>query len=179
MFNKFRENIGYYFLEKKAEKVQRKPEFINLNQAKSIAVVANLDNMEKYKVIAEWVKELRQQGKNIFVAGLVENDEFKKFFEVGTSILLFSKKNITFFGKPKNIKHEEFIAQKFDILIDMSMSQNITIQNLVALSKANFKVGKYYDERSYADFMVNIKETDKFPYFVEQIKHYLTTINQN
>lgn len=179
MFNKLRDNIGYYFLVKKAARVQRNPEFINLNNAKSIAVVANLSNMEKYKVVAAFVNELRQQGKTIFVAAIVENDEFKKFFEVGTSVLLISKKNITCFGKPKNSKHKEFISHKFDILIDTSLSQNITIQHLVALSIASFKVGKYYDNCSYADFMINIKETDTFQFFIEQIKHYLTTINNN
>lgn len=178
MFRTVRENIGYYFLEKKVAKIKRNPEFINLKDAKTVALVANMDSVEKYKTISQFSEWLREQGKQVFVLALVENEEFKKFFAKGTSILFFSKKNTTWYGKPRNLKYEEFISKRFDILIDTSLTQIITVQYLVALSKARFKVGKFYERRSFADFMISLKPNDDLPYFIEQIKHYLTTINQ-
>jgi len=178
MFRRFKENIGYYFLEKKAAKIRRETAFINLKQAKSIAVIANMDSMEKYKVFSRFVEELQKENKRVFVLALVENEEFQKIFAKGTSILVFSKKNTTWYGKPRNIGYEDFIDEPFDILIDTSLKQIITIQYLVALSKARFKVGKFYDSRSYADFMITLKPDENLTYFIDQIKHYLTTINQ-
>ncbi len=178
MFRTLRENIGYYYLEKKIAKVKRSPTFLNLKDAKSIAIVANIDTIEKYKTTSDFITWLKQQGKTIFVLALVKNEELKKFFETGTSILFFSKKNITWYGKPRNIKYKEFIDKQFDILIDISMAQIITMQYLVGLSKAKFKVGKFYDSHAYADFMISLKPEDKLSFFIDQIKHYLTTINQ-
>ncbi len=178
MFRKLRENIGYYFLGKKAARIRRETAFINLKQAKSVAVIANMDNMEKYKVLSRFVEELQKEGKRVFVLALVENEEFQKFFAKGTSILVFSKKNTTWYGKPRNIRYEDFIDEPFDILIDTSLKQIITIQYLVALSKARFKVGRFAEQRSYYDFMINLKADDSLSFFITQIKHYLMTINR-
>jgi len=178
MFRTLKENIGYYFLEKKIGKIKRNPVFLNLKDAKSIAIVANMDTVEKYKIISKFVDSLKQEGKTVFVLALVKNEEFQKFFAKGTSILFFSKKNTTWYGKPRNIKYKEFIDNQFDILIDVSMTQIITMQYIVGLSKAKFKVGKFYEKRSYADFMITLKPEDKLSFFIDQIKHYLTTINQ-
>ncbi len=178
MFKELRENIGYYFLEKKIAKIKRDPAFLNLNDAKTIAIVANIDTIEKYKTISKFTEWLRQQEKSVFVLAFVKNEEFQKFFYRGTSILFFSKKNMTWYGKPRNIQYEEFINKPFDILIDTSLTQIITMQYLVGLSKAQFKVGKFYESRSYSDFMITLKPDDNLDYFIDQIKYYLTTINQ-
>ncbi len=178
MLRKLRENIGYYLLEKKAKKIKRNLAFLNLKDARTVVVIANIDDSEKYKVISKFVEWLRQQGKTVFVLALVKNEEFKKFFDRSSNILFFSKKNISWYGKPRNIKYEEFINKPFDMLIDTSLTQIISIQYMVALSKSRFKVGKFYERRVYSDFMVNLKESDNLSFFIEQIKHYLTTINQ-
>ena len=178
MFRIIRENIGYYFLEKKFAKVKRNSAFLNLRDAKTVAIVANIDTIEKYKVVSKFIGWLRQQGKTVFVLALVKNEELQKFFDRGTSILFLSKKNTTWYGKPRNVAYEEFIRKPFDILIDTSLTQIITMQYLVGLSQARFKVGKFYDSRSYADFMITLKSDDNLTYFIDQIKHYLTTINQ-
>ena len=95
MFRIIRENIGYYFLEKKFAKVKRNSAFLNLRDAKTVAIVANIDTIEKYKVVSKFIGWLRQQGKTVFVLALVKNEELQKFFDRGTSILFLSKKNTT------------------------------------------------------------------------------------
>jgi len=179
MFNKLKSKIGYWYLNRQASKVKRTAKFLNLSEAKEIAVIANIDTIEKYKIISEFIDWIREKGKNVFVVAFVENEEFKKFFEKEKSILFFNKKNITWYGKPRNIKYNEFLEKEFDILIDTSLHQIITFHYLVALSKAKLKVGKYSDKYDYYDFVIDVGDNEDFAFFINQIKHYLCLLNKN
>ena len=63
MFKTFRENIGYYILNKKAQKVHREAQFINIDNAKRIGIIANLDSIEKYKTVFSFIDWLHEQKK--------------------------------------------------------------------------------------------------------------------
>jgi hypothetical protein len=179
MFDKIKSKIGYWLLDKKAAKVKREVKFINLNDAKEIALIANIDGIDKYKIISEFIGWLRNKGKTVYVVAFVENDEFKNFFSKEKSILFFNKKNITWYGKPRNVKYNDFIDKEFDILIDTSLNQIITFHYLVALSKAKMKVGKYSEKYDYYDFVIDVGDNNDFAYFINQIKHYLCELNKN
>ncbi len=179
MFEKWKDKIGYWLLDRKASKIKREAKFINLSEAKDIAIIANIDGIEKYKAVSEFIKWLRDKGKDVFVVAFVKNDEFKEFFKGEKSILFFSKKNITWYGKPRNIKYSEFISKEFDILIDLSLNQIITFHYLVAMSKAKLKVGKYGERFDYYDFVIDIGDKNDLSFFISQIKHYLCELNKN
>ncbi len=178
MFRSIKEKIGYWLLDNQAEKVKRNPAFINLEEAKNIAIISNIDSIEKYKIISNFIKWLRSKNKDVFVIAFVENEEFKSFFEKEKSILFFNKKNITWYGKPRNIKYQDFIEKEFDLLIDTSLHQFITFHYLVAMSKARLKVGKYCEKYAYYDFMIDVGNNNDFKFFIDQIKHYLCDLNK-
>jgi len=178
MLQKLKENIGYYFLERKITKVERIPAFLNLEEAKTIGIIAHIVTIEDNKIILEFVKWLQQKNKQIHILVLLDNEELTHTFPAGNFNLFFSKKNLSWFGKPRKIQYESFIQTPFDILIDTTLLPIMTIQYIFGLSKARFKVGKFYEEHAYADFMIRLKPDDTLPFFIEQIKHYLTQINQ-
>jgi hypothetical protein len=179
MFKTFRENIGYYILNKKAQKVHREAQFINLDNAKRIGIIANLDSIEKYKTVFSFIDWLHEQKKLVYIVSFIDNEGYKSFFPRTSTHLFFSKKNITWFGKPKNLDYKNFIDQPFDILIDTSLKQILPFHYLVALSKARFKIGRHSAMHKYYDFTIDLKdENEDIHFFIEQIKHYLQLINK-
>jgi len=179
MLNEIKNKIGYWLLNRKASKIKRNVKFVNLYEAKEIALIVNIESIDDYKVVSDFIKWLRSNGKQVFVIAFVKNFEFKEFFKGEKSILFFSKKNITSYGKPKNIKYNNFITKEFDILIDLTLNQFISFHYLVVMSKAKLKVGKYGERYNYYDFVIDLKEKKDLQFLINQIKHYLCEINKS
>lgn len=176
--NKLKLKIASFVLNRKSKKSVRKKQFINLDNAKNIGIISNNQNEKSNDVIKEFVNFLSQKNIQVYVVEFInkkiKNDNYlkKKGFN------FFSLKDINWYYKPKSIIVDEFINNDFDILIDLSLNNNcFPIQYINALSKAKFKVGKFYESPNYYDFMINIDTNNDLKFFIEQIKHYLTMIN--
>ena len=177
--NKFKLRIASFVLNKKIKKNVITKQIVNLNNAKTIGIVFNNQNQKSNDIIKEFVSFLSQKNIQVYIVEFinkkVETDNYvKKGFNY------FSLKNLNWYYCPKSIIADEFINKDLDILIDLSLNNNcFPVQYIDALSKAKFKVGKFYETQNYFDFMININENNDLNFFIEQIKHYLTMINSD
>ena len=54
------------------------------------------------------------------------------------------------------------------------------VHNARALSNARFRVGCFADDKTHCyDLMINLKDTDTLPEFIQKALHYLQIINTN
>ena len=178
--NKLKLKIASFVLNRKSKKSARKKQISNLNNATNIGIISNNQDEKSNDIIKEFVDFLSQKNIQVYVIEFInkkiKNDNYlkKKGFN------FFSLKDINWYYKPKSVIVDEFINNDFDILIDLSLNNNcFPIQYINAMSKAKFKVGKFYEAPNYYDFMINIDANNNLKFFIEQIKHYLTIINNN
>ena len=82
------------------------------------------------------------------------------------------------FGKIKNPGIAKFINQKFDLLLDISLSSAIELQYLRSLSNAQFKAGWTEVHPNYFDLSIDVSSRKEPAYLAEQLVYYLSELNK-
>jgi hypothetical protein len=72
---------------------------------------------------------------------------------------------------------EEFISKNFDILFDLSACNYFPLEYIIKLSIAKFKTGRYTEQDNDYDFMINTGENMDLVYLIEQLKNYISILN--
>ena len=91
----------------------------------------------------------------------------------------FSRKQTSWWLEiPKTQVVEDFIHQKFDILIDLTGQKNFPMIYVTALSEATFKVGYAGSSTNYFDLNIEFQDKPEASQMAEQILYYLKRINK-
>jgi hypothetical protein len=91
----------------------------------------------------------------------------------------FTRKQTTYWTEiPKAVLAEDFIHQKFDLLIDMTGQKLIPMIYITALSEASFKIGYSGNSVNYFDLNIEFGEQPDINQLVDQILYYLKRINK-
>ncbi|NJM15859.1 MAG: hypothetical protein HC896_11270, partial [Bacteroidales bacterium] len=81
---------------------------------------------------------------------------------------------------PISVTVESFIQTKFDILINLSLEPSYPIEYVVALSNAQFKVGKFEQDNLHLDLMIDLtKEMETFRTIQLELKKAKTGMGKN
>ncbi len=170
-------SIGEKILNSKMKKISRKRGIFNFTNAKTIGIVFNATTQKSFDEANNFIKLLEQKKIKVTSIGFVDSKEVRDFYRETLFMSYFSKKNINWYGKPRNERVEMFVNQDFDILIDLSIINEFPIKYISAMSLAKFKVGKQTENEKYLDFMIDISKKTETEYLIEQITHYLSMIN--
>jgi hypothetical protein len=88
----------------------------------------------------------------------------------------FGLDEINWYGKPTNPTVNDFLKRKYDLLLDLSQSDLFPVHYIFALSIAKFKITNNSIKAKYADFILQLENSDKLATYIAQIKHYLESI---
>lgn len=181
LLEKIKDYLGTVTLNKLLKKqTNRKASFCNINNAKSIGILFEINNESSYKQLLNFIKILREDYGIRKVKAIVfyqENESFSipltnQTFEYFTHSDLNWKREI----KPEISK--EFIDSNLDVLIDLTETFNIPLRNILIRSKSKLKIGRFSTQnQKYYDFMINSKHSN-FGEFTKETLRYLTMINE-
>ena len=90
---------------------------------------------------------------------------------------VFESKDFGWKGKIKNNDLQNFINYKFDVLISFYTVNEIELNQVTAMSQANFKVGISNDDERLYDLIIDIMPSD-FKNFKTEFKKYITILNK-
>ena len=177
MFRKFVSNwfkkrlFDYYQKQRRNAKIQ------TFNNSKSIGILWNpVDEggIEAYELLRKILKDKGIKALGIgHIYSKREKDTFTTIAHSGFS----NNVNVSWSGRPKTGDGVQFIQEKFDILIDLSIQKVLALQYILVHSPAAFKVGWESTEYNYYDFNIDVKEKPECRYLMEQIVYYLENIN--
>jgi hypothetical protein len=88
---------------------------------------------------------------------------------------MFTKSELTWYGKPDCEDANKFISQKFDVLIDMSRKSEYVFRYIATMSMAKFKIGGIQYKNDPFDLILLEKSGDTAK-FVSLIINFLSTI---
>ncbi len=166
-----RQKIALHILRRKTGKTTRNKTTMNFDKAASALLLIDGTDSTSKKEIDRFISFIKQN--NIQVECIYfYNTKEAPVAENATSTNL-SKKNLNFLGLPKQQEVEPILNKEYDILIDLSMTQYLALQSIVALSTARFKIGMLPGNSDHYDFMINLGESISVSAYIEQIKKYL------
>ena len=172
---------GRLLLKKEIKKSSKRNTVVcNLNTASSVALLMNISEEPDMRKITKFEKFLKAEFgiKKVFALGYYDNKkEEPNFLRSSISFDCLQRKDLSWNGVPSGNAYENFISEKYDILIDLTSYYNVPLRFVLLRSNAKFKVGRFSEESApYYDMMIDSKDGD-FEEFANQLVHYLTMIN--
>lgn len=159
-------------LNSKLSSVVREKKVFNLDSAQTVGILWEIDQQEAFVRVKN----------ELYLAGI--NATGLCYFPIKKAVIPaeingFSRKQTSWWLEiPRTQLVEDFIHQKFDILIDLSKQKSFPIIYATALSEATFKVGYAGSSTNYFDLNIEFKEQPETVQLAEQILYYLKRINK-
>ncbi len=167
-----KQKIANRILNSKLNSVVREKKVFNLDSAQSAGILWTIDQKESFDRVET---ELKKAG--IKPVGLCYFPMRKAV--VPSEINGFTRKQTRCWTEiPKSELAEDFIHQKFDLLIDLTGTNIFPQIYLTALSEAAFKIGNAGNTVNYYDLNIEFGEQPESSQLAEQILYYLKRINK-
>lgn len=167
-----KQKIANRILNSKLNSVVREKKVFNLDSAQSAGILWTIDQKESFDRVET---ELKKAG--IKPVGLCYFPLRKAV--VPSEINGFTRKETRCWTEiPKSELAEDFIHQKFDLLIDLTGTKIFPLTFITALSEAAFKIGYAGNTVNYYDLNIEFGEQPESSQLAEQILYYLKRINK-
>jgi hypothetical protein len=151
----------------------------NFEEIKTIGILVEASNAVEFELVKKYVLSLREAKKKVKVLGFFDTKQLPPMTYSKLEYDFFIRKETNWMGKPTVIVAKNFIAEPFDLLIDLNAHDHFCLKYIASLSKANFKIGKYSDsDVGIYDMMISSDNTDSVDYLLKQINTYLLMLNQ-
>jgi len=178
----FKNKAGAKKIQKdiKAQSKNRVVNICNLNQAKTLGVIYDVNNESDYIKIIKLVKYLKGEFglRKVKVISFYAEKEEPNFMQSKLEFDFFTKKDLSWKMIPTSTVVDNFTKEKFDILIDFTEKYVTPLRHVLVQSKSAFKVGRFSKPNEpFYDLMIEEKDPSDFEAFVNHLVQYLTMIN--
>ncbi len=175
------EQIGTWMLKRDYRKHKRKKQGKNLQEANKVAVLFQAKDEETYKTVRKYVRFLKEEGiKKVLVLGFIDGKENPFFLPSKLEFDYFNRKDLNLYKLPRSVVVSNFIAEEYDILIDLTDGAQLALTYVLALSKARLKVGRHLQaHQEYLDLMIQLPASADLNDFLPHINPYLKIFNTN
>lgn len=167
---KIKERIAIKWLSKTADAMQRIPEVPNLSLVKEVGVLWQPEQNEAFHYLHNYFVK-----KNINFNHLCVCHKDTELVADSNALI---PKDLNWLGFPKSGKVDNFTNICFDILLNIAIKQNVTLDYLTLVTKAKLKVGGQADIKNYFDLNINIGQNQDSLYLAEQQIFYIGHLNK-
>jgi hypothetical protein len=154
----FKEYMGRRVLAQKLKNQIRHPIICNIDHVQHIGIIYNATEYVSFEIIRNLVKDLSHDSRKITVLGYVDSKKLIDHYLYRKGFDFFSKNELNWYSKPVSTVVDHFIAEPFDLLINLSLEEYYPIRYITALSAASFKAGKFSPDEIHLDFMIDIEK---------------------
>lgn len=157
-----------------------KPLVKNLDEAKSLGIIFSAQTEKDFRLATEYLKIIKEEFgiMQVRAFGYYPHKDELPFLKRTVQVDYFTKKDLNWYLKPEGKYVQDFVKEKFDVLIDLSENDLLPLQYILCMSKSRFKVGRYSEQNlPFYDMMIDVKNKS-LAYYIEQLTIYLTNINK-
>jgi len=180
MLQYIRRWILHFYIDREQKLNERVKKHVDFKKARNIGVLFLLEDEQKFKQLDSLVKKLAVDGKDVRMLGVFNEKVLPNFFLQKLKIDIFTKKDINFLGFPKSDVVKEFIEKPFDLLLDFTEDEILTMDYILGMSRAGFKAGRYREEMvKVLDLMIKKPADMDFDDFIKTTIDYISMFNTN
>jgi hypothetical protein len=173
-----REKFAKSFLLKQINELKRIQKPINLENARTVALLYYLPDEATYKIMESILGKLNDMNLKVRVVAYTNQKFYPHYFIPKISQDILTAKDVNWRLQPQKPFVKEFIETEYDILIDLSLEDHLPLLYCTALSKSSLKVGRYQeDHQLFYDLMIHAGPDETINSFATQLIHYLSRIN--
>ncbi|MEL7587699.1 MAG: hypothetical protein AAGU19_13370 [Prolixibacteraceae bacterium] len=149
------------------ESVKRTKKFVNLDSARTAGIIWTWHDYPAYENLVRVLNE-----NQITCTDLCFTDDSA----MRKAVNRVSKKDFSYWARPKSAKLLEFLNTEFDLFIDISLSTSVYAQVIRGLSRASLKAGWSGATPDFFDVRIDVSKRPEPGFLVEQLTHYLSEI---
>ncbi len=162
---------------RRKRKINRNRVVHNFQTAKDTAILFDATDPQTFRHIRDFSKYLEKQRIRTGLLGYVNSDEVPSDMVLWENCHVMCKKDLDFLFRPTDESVIQFMERDYDILFDLSMNDFFPLTFATVLSRAKFKVGRYKESLNDTDVMIDIKKEPTVDFLIEQIKNYVSILN--
>ncbi|MCQ2253190.1 MAG: hypothetical protein MJZ61_07055 [Bacteroidales bacterium] len=172
--------MGYRSICRKVKQLKRTKTFHNLQSADTVGVLFDSTQQSSYQAARAFVNSLVEKGKKVMALGMVLNQEMLNYYVQQDCFSFFSLEKTTFLCYPDSPAVEQFVSRDFDLLVNVSTVENLSVDYVMALSKAKCKISPVLSNNDFADFLFQFNNLASLETatLIERIKEYLSMISR-
>lgn len=153
----------------------RSKRFCSIQSAKTVGILYSYEGKHTNHLIGSLTQELAQYNIKCDALGYFNNKTLPPEYAPIGSNHMICEADLDWSGSPVSEDVEKFIAQEFDILIDLARKNDFVYKFIASLSKASFKIGGVNYEDNPYDFVL-LENTHDDKKFIDQIFQFLLTV---
>ena len=158
----------------------RKPIARNLGFARKVAIVYVVEDEAAHNHVKNYVKRVKEELgiSNIMALGYSDQKVMPHFLHARLNFDAICQKDLNWYRIPQGNAVQNFMAEEFEVLIDLSLEDRLPVQYILAKSRARFKVGRWSESnKKILDMMIDMAGSRSLPQLIQQVHHYLLMVN--
>ncbi len=176
-----RSKAGRKALDKKAKNQSRKVETCNIKDAKSVGLLYVVNEKTDYLKVQKFAKFIKGEygTRKVHILGYWDGKKDEPDYLQSTATFnYFTKNDLNWKGFPESGVVDNFVNEKFDIIIDLNDYYNIPLRFILLQSDARFKIGRYSEENELFFDMMFASDHDDFEAYTKVLIKYLLMIKK-
>ncbi len=178
---RIKDRIGEYFLRKEFTNKRGKPLARNMGETMKMALIYEAEDEATFDQVRNYVKYIKEEHgvREVKALGFVDSKHMPDHLYPRLEFEQFTRKDLTWYRKPKGVAINNFVEREYDVLVDLSDGSCLPLQFVLAMSRARFRVGRRTQghEEGY-DMMMEVSPETDLEKYIEYVDHYLTLINK-
>ncbi len=180
MINRIKNLFAEARLKRKAESAKRRKAFINIAEAKTIAIIFEATNVDYLELVKRFVASLKEKKKIVKVVGFFDQKSNPENLVYSKSDFdFFNAKELTAGNQPSSPYIKTFVGEAHDVLIDLNIHNKFPLRSIALQSVARCKIGIDIPEnKSVHDVLISVKPEEGLVRYLGQVERYLDMINK-
>ena len=158
----------------------RNKRFHSFDTARTVGLVFKLDKDANALLpeVLSTMKFLMKKGVDCLAIGYYDGKVLPESIMSTSSISIFTKNELNWYGRPVSDDVDRFLHRGYDIVIDFCREAEIfPVQYVVSSVQTSMIIGGVQYARCPYDLIIDAQQQCTLRGYVEQIKHYLSIIN--
>ncbi|MFN3874652.1 MAG: DUF6913 domain-containing protein [Flavobacteriales bacterium] len=179
LLDRFKEWLGIRRLVRDLP-ADRRPLARNIALARKVAIVYVVEDEAAHNHVRNYVKRLKEELglSNIMALGYSDQKAMPHYLHSKLNFEAICQKDLNWYRIPQGNTVRNFMAEEYEILIDLSLEDRLPIQYIMAKSRARFKVGRWSESnKRILDMMIDRAGSKSLPQLIQQVHHYLLMVN--
>lgn len=141
-------------------------------QTKRVALLFDATELDQREEVRRYADQWRKRGKEVRLLGLLRDQPGQP--DLGFPN--FGTKDLDWRYLPKTQVVPDFLAQSFDVLINLDRQHHRALEYVTALADAPFRVGAVCDDPTHYELLIDAPG-NSLTAFWKQVQHYLPLTN--
>jgi len=171
MFNRIKKSLLKRCVEKR--KSSRMKKLISLEQTQTMGIICQITDEDSYKEIHDLFSKLQSHKRSVRLIGYINEKKVPYYCLPQLSADYFSKKELNWYGKPDFVQLNDFLNEKFDMIIDFSRNNLPPVHYILSTSKAKLLVGANEYMQDLYDVFIKDEDRSNHLSLLRTIRNYL------